>query len=189
MTLLSLVTPATSYPVTREEVKAQLRIYHSDDDALIDGYIAAACEYVEQASGHAVVAQSWKVSVDAAPASRLCLPKYPVTAVTALEYYDADNAAQTLTLSDFALYDSGMDAWIEPKKNVSWPSVYPRPDALSVTFTTGSALAVKPVLKHAIMMLAADWYESPTATGDEKQEIPFGVTHLINLHRRAWIAA
>lgn len=188
--LLTLVTPATSYPVLTAELKGHLRILHSDDDAIIEGYIASACEYVEAASGHAVLSQTWKYSVSCAPTERLCLPKYPVLAFTAIDYYDADNAAQSATVGNFTLYDSGMDAWIQPNQNIDWPAVYSRPDALSVTFTVGGAMGTYPSLRQAALMIAADWYENPKVTTENgTKEVPYGATQLINLNRRNWIAA
>lgn len=188
--LLTLTVPATTYPVSLAELKAQLRISHSDDDVMLLGLIASACQYVEDASGQAIMTQTWRYSVDCAPVERLALPKHPVTAITAIEYYDTDNAAQSANLADFTLYDSGTDAWVEPVAGAVWPSVYSRPDALSVTFTVGGAAARYRNLKQAALKLAAEWYENPVASSDKSQSaLPYGVAELINLSRRNWIAA
>lgn len=188
--LLTLLTAATVYPVSLAELKAQLRISHSDDDVMLSGLIADACQYVEDASGHAIMSQTWKYSVDCAPVERLYLPKHPVTAITAIDYFDAANAAQSATISDFTLYDSGMDAWAEPADGKVWPSVYSRPDALSVTFTAGGAAARHRNLKQAALKLAAEWFENQNASTEKAQSaLPYGVEELIDLSRRNWIAA
>ena len=44
---LSLVTAAASNALTLAEAKSHLRVDHSDDDALIVGYAAAAIEVAE----------------------------------------------------------------------------------------------------------------------------------------------
>ena len=188
--LLSLSTPASVYPISLLELKAQLRLSHNDDAVMLVNLIAAACQYIEDASGQAIMAQTWKYSVDCAPVERLTLPKHPVTAITAIDYFDTDNAAQSANLSDFTLYDSGTDAWIEPVADKEWPAVYDRPDALSITFTAGGAADRYRNLKQAALKLAAEWYENPNASSDRSQSgLPFGVAELVNLSRRNWITA
>lgn len=188
--LLALSVPATTYPVSVNDLKAQLRIGHDEDDILLASQIEAACQFVEEASGQALLSQTWKYSVDCAPLERLMLPKHPVTAIIAIDYFDADNAAQSANLADFTLYDSGADAWVQPVVGKTWPSVYSRPDAISVTFTAGGAASRHKNLRQAALKLAAEWYENPQASSDKsKVSLPFGVTELINLSKRNWIAA
>ena len=186
--LLTVVSTTANLPIERDEIRDQLRILEDCDTALLEALLRAACEYVENASGYAVFSRSWKYSIDCPPFERLFLPKYPVTSIVSIEYFDTDNTAQALDVMDFTLFDDGTEQWLEPNPGVVWPTTAARPDALSVTFDVGGALDRYNVLRQAILMIASDWYEYPTASSeDQKREVPFGASVLINQVRREWI--
>jgi uncharacterized phiE125 gp8 family phage protein len=46
-----LITPPAADVLSRDEVKQHLRVDFSDDDALIDGFIAAAVNQLDPAAG------------------------------------------------------------------------------------------------------------------------------------------
>jgi hypothetical protein len=72
----------------------------------------------------------------------LKLPWPPLLGVTSITYYDADNASQTLSSSNYYVELStegfGRIIW---KSTATIPVVYDRPDAVTITFTTGYASA------------------------------------------------
>lgn len=188
--LLTLEVAATSLPVGRDQLKRDRRIIHDDDDIMMDASIRAACAFAESMSGFAILTQTWKISLRCAPFERLYFPKYPVTGIVSIDYYDTDNVAQSAVVDDYTLYDSGVDNWLEPIDGAVWPATKSRPDGLSVTFSVGGGLMKNEELRRAVIMIAADWYDQKDESGSVSNlEAPFGAMSLINLNRRSWIAA
>lgn len=139
---LELVTGPAEPPVSRAMVKAHLRVEHTDDDALIDIYIAAETSYAEDFTGRAFVSQTWVYSQDAFPGECepqvIELPLGKIISVDAVKYLDADGAEQTL---DAALYDvdiASAPARIALAANASWPTTYDGLSGVRVTVTAGT---------------------------------------------------
>ena len=184
---LTLNTAAALPPVTQAEAKAHLRVDGSDEDSLIDALVLAATSAVEEETGRALVTQTWDYAVSQ-PSGKVMLPVHPVASVSTLAYYDTDDAPQTLTVSDYYLFKGPDKAWLEPKDNVDWPEMKDRPDALTVTFVAGQAVAAVPqALKQAILLLVAHWYENREAVG-KLTAAPLAYGHIISQHRLGWVA-
>lgn len=139
---LQLVTAPSEPPVTRDMVKAHLRVEHDDDDDLIDLYIAAETSYAEDFTGRAFVTQTWDYFQDAFPGECepqiIELPLGKVTSVSAVYYLDADGAEQTL---DAGIYDTDLAserARISLTDGASWPSTYDGLNGVRVRFTAGT---------------------------------------------------
>lgn len=140
---LTLVTAPADPPVTRDMVKAHLRVEHDDHDALIDTYIAAETAYAEDFTGRAFVAQTWDWIQDAFPGECdvpqfIRIPKANVTAVSAVYYLDADGAEQTLDAARYDVDLSGDYARVVLAANASWPTTYDGANAVRIRFTAGS---------------------------------------------------
>ncbi len=184
--LLSVVTEASSFPVSLAEAKLHLRVDHSDDDTLISALIEAACRQVGDMVGRSMVAETWSVSV--APFSGdLVLPLNPVTGVTDMSYFDAAGVSQSLTITDFWLFADQFRAALRPKTGVSWPTLQDRDDALTVEFTVGSA--INPALRAAILLFLTALYETRDATPSAVMELSPAFTALINNQRARWVGA
>lgn len=140
---LQLVDAPDIAPVDRTMVKAHLRVEHSDDDALIDTYIAAETAYAEDFTGRALVAQTWDYFQDGFPTEGtpqiIELPLGNVTAVTAVYYRDGDYTEQTLDAALYNLDLASSRARIRLAESASWPTIYDGVNAVRVRFTAGSA--------------------------------------------------
>ncbi len=186
------VAPAVDL-VTAAEVKAQCRIDTSDDDTLIAALIAAATSYVDGYSGilgRALVNQTWAQKFPSFPGGAvLGLPLAPVQSITSITYYDSDNASQTLASSVYALLDDELGPHVALQVDQSWPSAYSRADAVTVTFVAGygaAASAVPAAIRHAALMLIANWYENrqTVVVGAVVLPLPFSVAALLAPFRR-----
>ncbi len=187
MILYNLETAPASYPVTLPQAKDATDVTDHDDDDKLDLLIAAATEAVEVMTGKQIVTQTWSRTSPCA-VDRIEIERAPLIAVTALDYFDRDNAAQTLTLTDFFTYKDADRSFFEPKPNTQWPDFYDRQDALKITFTVGFS-TVPPALKNAILMLVAHWFDAPRAASEKPmREIPLGVSEMVQLHRIGWAA-
>ncbi len=82
--MLTTITPATVEPVTLAEAKEHLRVTHAEDDDLIGRLITGAREFVEQQTGRALAAASYRYT-----GRLLALPLLPAT-VDSVEALQAD---------------------------------------------------------------------------------------------------
>jgi len=189
------VTPAL-YPVTVAECKADLRIQHSAEDDLIESLIADATDYMDAPNGvigKALITQTWEISTRISIVdSRIYIPITPVQEISSIQYYDAENATQSLDVDDFLLIGDENSAFIEPLSGTSWPSTYDRPDAVKITVIAGFGDYQNQVpnsIRRAIRLLVAHWFEHRHAvTESSYSEMPLAVENLVGINRKGWVA-
>lgn len=174
-----------------DEAKRHLAVSHDDDNALIAGLIAAATQHFDGWSGvlgRALVTQSWRQDF-CGFSSRMALPLGPAASITSVTHFDSSNVTQTLATSVYGLFTDARGPYVGLKPDQAWPSVYSRPDAVSVTYVAGQDAGDVPAqIKTAILLLVAHWYERREAVGAEAlSEIPFGVQAMIAPLRRIGI--
>lgn len=183
---LTLVSAASGPPLTAADLRPHCSIDSSDTsfDSLLTDYIAAATAMVQDFTGRAIGAQTWKLALDAFP-DEIELPRGPVTAVSWVKYFNDSGSEVTL--------DSGQyltDLISDPQRVVlapdcSWPSTQIRVNAVMVQFVTGFAACPEQV-KQAIRMTVAFWFSNREAAnvGDIFNELPLGVAALLRPLRR-----
>ena len=188
--LAQTVAPATDL-FTAAEARDWLRVDATDEDTLIEGVIKAATMLMDGPYGHvrkALITQTWAYS-RAALTGRQCL-KFPLTpfqSLTSVTYFDRDNVSQTLG-DILEIFKEDDFAYIRPATDQEWPSMYARPDAMTVTAVCGFGAAsdVPENLIVAAKMLTAHLFEH---RGDEMHEVPHMIATLIDKDRVGWIAA
>lgn len=165
---LKLITAAAGLAISVAEAKAHLRVDVTDEDALIELYIKAATEAAEQATGRAIMAQTWELTQDAF-ASVLHLTRIPVASVTSLKYIDADGTQQTLGTMLYQLdnFDDFSAAKVTPAYGASWPSTRPVPNAVAVRYVAGygSAADVPSSIKDWIYLQVGAMFENRALEG------------------------
>jgi uncharacterized phiE125 gp8 family phage protein len=179
--------------LTLEDVKQHCRVDGTADDVYLTSLIATATAALDGPNGmlgKAIVTQSWSLRRERLLGKeRLQIPLLPFQSVTSLKYYDADNAQQTATLSDYIIFGNQERGYIEPV--TAWPAMYDRPDAVEMVFVSGygTKASVPSTIKHACKMLVAHWYEAREAVvmGATPLEVPFTVEALVNLERAGWV--
>lgn len=137
-----LVTPPTADVVSIEEVRAHLRVDHSDDDAMIATLIKAAISHFDGYSGvlgRALVTQTWRQDLAGfyRTDGKIRLSVGPVQDISSVKYYDGTNIQQTLADTVWGSFSDALGPYVALKPGESWPSVYSRPDAVSVTYLAG----------------------------------------------------
>lgn len=177
---LVLITPAAASPVTLAEAKTHCRVDGSDEDTLITGLIAAATNYVEQYTGRAIGAQTWRLTQDTF-SDNILLPMGPVQSISSVQYYDTAGVLQTVASSVYTLDADSDPAWLVRNANEAWPATLNGINAVRVTYVTGYA-TIPAAVKQAILLLIADWYnmrENTTLTTNQPTEMPHAVTALL----------
>lgn len=187
-----IVTAPAAMPINLFEVKDQLRIEHSDDDALLARLInvAVAMTDVKGVLGHAMITQTWAQWMGPNPTQAVQLLLGPVQSVSAVKYYDEAGVLQTDTLSNYSVFGVPSKTTVEPKEGFSWPVTQERDDAIKIEYIIGygdSENDVPDTIRHALMLIIGHWYDNrEQAQMDELSEIPFGFMELLNIHREAW---
>lgn len=189
--LVRTVAPAV-LPVSISEVKAQARIDFADDDLFVSSLVSAAVSYLDGQGelGRAMITQTWAQYESQAP-GWVRLRMGPFQALQSVEYWDKDGVLQTATLDDFETRLHNDFVICKPKENREWPTADTRQDAIKITYTAGFGDAPSDVpmgIRHAIMMLAAHWYENreAVALGTIATDLPMGVEALIANERVGW---
>lgn len=194
---LTRQTPPAVEPVTLAEAKAHLRVDTADDDSYITGLITAAREWVEQYLDRTLVHTQWVMRLDSFPASGMEpieLPRPPIVAsgtATAVSITLTSEVGTTGTYStaEYRVDRQSTPGAIRPLYGFTYPPHRIDDNSVSVTWWAGygaSGASVPATVRHAILMLAAHWYESrqaAVATGAVPQDVPYGVKSLLDSQR------
>jgi uncharacterized phiE125 gp8 family phage protein len=165
---LKLITPATELAVSLADVKAHLRVDTTDEDTLITAHITAAAELAEQATGRALMPQTWELTLDAFPAA-FEITRLPAASITSLKYWDAAGVQQTLGTGLYTLdnTDDFGPAYVVPVYGSVWPVNRDQINAVALRYVAGYATAenVPESIKAWIKLQVGAMYENRQAEG------------------------
>jgi uncharacterized phiE125 gp8 family phage protein len=140
----------------------------TDDDDLIESLIAVAREECEEKLNQAMLEQSITQVLPGFPAldgfrnpfAAIRLYRPPFISITSISYFDADNAAVTMTPATDIIFGATLGI-ICPKVGETWPQTAKRPDAVTIVYKSGhaNAAAVPKRWKQAILLLVASYYD------------------------------
>lgn len=187
MTLFRTVEPVAE-PVTLAEARAHLRLDHTSDDELLAGLIRAARQEVERSTGLALLVQSWRLALDRWPRSgRAVLAIHPVREVLSVTVFGSEGEASLLAPSGYEADTLSRPARIHFSEMPAPGRVM---NGIEIDFAAGFGEAgtdVPDLLRRAILLLVAHWYEFRTGfgPGDQPVSYPAGYDRLISGYR-AW---
>jgi uncharacterized phiE125 gp8 family phage protein len=196
---IKILARGTSEPVTLAEAKLHLRVDLSNDDALITAMISAAREMVERYTSRTLIYTAYRLTMDNWPYD-IELPRSPAIEAAAnlvtgiayitprIRYYDGDGNQQTMTYAagDFEiLLDNNPPLLVLPPSGI-WPVTYPlQRGAIEIDWIAGygsASTGIPELLRLAIMMLVAHWYEHREAVGSFGSEVPLAVDSVLRLY-------
>ena len=189
---VQLITGPSVEPISVADAKRHLRVEHSDDDLLIKRLIETAVSMVDVTGvlGKAMITQTWGEWFAPNP-SQIVLSLGPIQSVSAIKYYDTDNALQTDTLSNYFVLGTSGRTTIKPKSGYNWPTTFTRDDAIKIEYVIGYGDTFRDVpstVRHALFMLVAHYYENREneLIGTVSKTLPFGFEALIDSERNTW---
>ena len=185
MTLFRTVAPAAE-PVTLAEAKAHLRLAHDSEDELLGGLIRAARDDLERATGLALIDQNWRLVLDRWPRSGcVLLMKHPVREILSVTAFGTEGEASLVDPSSYQFDPVSRPARLHLEGQ---PAALRAMNGIEIDFSAGFGEAgtdVPDLLKRAMLMLVAHWYEFRASYGPADQPVsyPRGYDRLIAGYR------
>ncbi|MEO1015281.1 MAG: head-tail connector protein [Pseudomonadota bacterium] len=162
---LTLTAPPAEEPVSLADLKAHLRVDGAAEDALISGLGVAARRSIEARFGVAMVAQSWRLALDAPIPCAVELPIGPIASIDAIVSIGANGEEPLATnLYETATGDIGRVAF---NAAIAAPR---KLNAVVIDFTAGhpGANETPEPMRLAVMALAAHYYEFREEAGVDR---------------------
>ncbi|MEO1549379.1 MAG: hypothetical protein AAFR93_02985 [Pseudomonadota bacterium] len=189
MTLTELTAPdAAAFPVRALAEHLRLGSGFADDgslDALLEGYLLAAIVTVEGRIGRAILTRDFLWEVTAWRATdRQALPLAGVSAIVSVLVQDAQGVETTVDAQSYGLVADSQCPSLEGRPAL--PAI-PAGGVAVVRLRAGFGTtwdAVPGDLGHAILMLAAHFFEHRASEGGRPSELPIGVLAMIARYRR-----
>lgn len=170
-----------------------------EDTAVITSLIAVAREFVEDFTGQALISSGWRLTSDTWTGGEITwggdvmtIDRSPLVSVASVKYYaDGETALTTMDAADYTVITDTDRGFV--MLNIAPPSLADRPDAVQINFTAGRASPqeIQPTLLHAVRLLVAHFYElrTPVNVGNSVNDIPLGLTHILESQRVAGFVA
>lgn len=177
------VQPAIE-PVTLAEVKAQARITHEFEDALLLDLAKTARATVEGATRRALLTQTRVLRLPGFPTSDdavIELPGGKIQSITSIAYTDAAEQPQTWDSAEYVaeLATTGTTGRVALAYGSTWPTTLNHGLPVLITYVAGwpAATDVPPALKTAVLMMATALNEQrtgmTTAAEDQRKSATF----------------
>ena len=150
---LMLIAPPAAEPVSLAELKDHLKIDGAAEDALLTGFIVAARQTIEAKFQIAIVAQTWRLTLEGSDEKTVLLPISPVLSIDVVGIM-RNGVTEALSPGEY-------DEQTGTIGRVRTHACYSDAD-LVVTFTAGwsDVASVPEAMKLAIKLLAAHYYEN-----------------------------
>lgn len=145
-----------AWPVSLDELKAQLRITHNDMNAELLRYIEAATEYAQEYQWSQLCTATYVERFDGFPCE-FRPRRSPVQSVTSLAYVDTGGSTQTLTaVTDYTVDAYAKPARVVPAYNKTWPATLGHVNDVTLTYVAGYGDAddVPDEIRMAILLKA-----------------------------------
>lgn len=157
-----LKTAPAAEAVTLAEAKAHLKVYHDEQNVLIQGYLDSAVEDIENITGRRLITQTWNIICNTWAEVTEIIKFGKLQSVASIKYLDEDRAEQTVLASLYIVSGIGTDEGqivFFSDGDFSYPAVF-EVEPITVEFVCGYGLpiSVPEVLKNAIKFQVSDVY-------------------------------
>jgi len=188
-----VTTAAASTAVSLDEVKAHLKIASASDNTYLTNLISVATEMVQNYTGQILITSTIDLTLPYF-LNRMDINRTPVSNITHVKYYDSDNTIQTLSSGNYtetvskddSSDQSPVGASILPSDSFTYPSTYPRMDAVEIRFEAGyeNSDSVPMAIKQAMFLIIGQLYLNRT---DMVYRMPTLSEYLLNPYKLSYI--
>lgn len=159
------VTSRSTKPaLSLDDIKAHISELSDDSDVNISRLLSAAVSFVEESLGITLLETTRTMTLSDFPTLNepVSFEYPPLTSVTSVQYYDLQNASQTLVeTTDFnVIAPYRMPGMIVPIPDTNWPDTKARMDAITITYVSGfgtTHASIPENCKHLLRMLVAHY--------------------------------
>ena len=147
-----LKTAPALTPVTLSEVKSHLRVSFTDQDTLIQAYIDAAIDFVENYTGRKLMTQTWSLVCDNWIEATELIKFGELQSVSSVTYLDEDQVSQTVSTDDYIVSGIGTDSGsvvFHLDGDFDYPEVF-EVEPITIEFVCGYDLLVNSTLPNII---------------------------------------
>ncbi|MGU3495927.1 head-tail connector protein [Xanthobacteraceae bacterium A53D] len=186
---VTVITPPDEPMVSLDEAKRHLRVDLDDteDDAYIEGLIAAAQAHIDGPSGYlgrAIGIQTLEMVLDGCdwwPGAAIDIPVPPLVPDSVeISYVDPAGDTQTVASSAFVVVNAGSQASLQPAYGHQWPAARRAANAVRIRYRAGYEV-VPANVRQAALMLIGHWFANREAAAAQSMaEVPMAVTTLLN---------
>lgn len=156
-------TPPASLAVSMAMAKESLRIEQDDTslDATITLWIKGITLQVQHKIGRALISQGFTATLDGFPLRRcggagaIRLDYPPIVSVDSIQFYDADNALQTLDPADYTVDTVSAPGYIVPAAGKAWPAAFARINAVTIPYRAGHGATSADVPENVQLYIVA----------------------------------
>lgn len=194
---LKVITARANPAVSLSDAKAYLRVDGSAEDSIISGLVSAATDMVELRTHRSLINQTFRWKIDDFPPGPVELPRSPVSAVSVggayayamprVRYIDEYGTQQTaVENTDYFLDLDNNPPSLQLFPYTIWPHTQlDRAKAVEVDFVAGygaTSANVPELLRQAVLMLVAHWFENRMAVGQVGTEVPLAVDSILRIY-------
>jgi len=135
MQSIVLLTDATTEVLTLAEIKTFLRIDGNDFDSILTPFIKVSRQIGENITGREFVEKEFKLYLDTFPqCNGMEVKRSKLKSITSIQYYDVNNALQTLSSADYYFTNDADYSSIYINNDKTFPTTYERNQAVIITF-------------------------------------------------------
>lgn len=151
-----ITVAAVEEPVSLAEMKANARIDHATEDALLSMYIATARQHCEDINRRAFVQRTCVAKLSCWPHDGVIeLPYPPLNSVTSIVYTDEADDEATFASANYIVDTHSEPGRIVLKTGLSWPGVPLQVGLpISITFVAGFGAAEDVPERYRLAILA-----------------------------------
>lgn len=144
--------------ISLADLKAEVRVTHSHEDALLQRKLDAAIDHVESYTRATIDATMLTHVLDAFPCGPIRLPRGPVKSVTSIKYIHPSTGMEvTLPPDRYEVDTVGVPGWVAPA-TAGWPATMATINAVRIAYVAGYTDAPAPLVEAALK-LAVHLYE------------------------------
>jgi uncharacterized phiE125 gp8 family phage protein len=207
MNNIQVITPQSGTAVTLADFHNHIKVSDTSEDALYTFWINAATELYTLDTQEVLLTQTLRLNLDNFPGQLIYrpsymgqayyynqfqnqpanqviyIPRYPVTAVSSVEYLDTNATWQTLAGTSVDLTNNPARVILPSTLPNLHPSQFPK---VRVNFTAGyaNAASIPATTNILIKLICAHWYDQrQETTTDDLKDIPFGFKAIVSQRR------